>query len=194
MRKAQILAAVMVGAALWCAMAAADVPAGQELPAAAATPAPGAGEPAVPAPADAAVPGAAPASAPAETPPKVEPPAPQPAVAAEEELPPRDPFWPVGWYPNRPGQEEPTNEVAAVEEPVVKEEPPKWDDAVKKLQIKGVMKTPTGYVAMIGGQIVKESETVSVLYEAKLYRWKVRSITSRGVRFEPLDAGPPTAM
>jgi hypothetical protein len=53
--------------------------------------------------------------------------------------------------------------------------------------MKGVMKLGREYVATINDQIVKENDTVSVDFEQYHYSWRIRSISQKGVRFEPLD-------
>lgn len=99
--------------------------------------------------------------------------------------PPRDPFWPVGWMPPKPGKKEVKEAPKKVEK---KEDPPKWSDASKQLNVKGVMKSPTGdYVAMINNKVVKEGEFITVPFRGKTYKWKVRSINKRGVKFEPIE-------
>jgi hypothetical protein len=96
----------------------------------------------------------------------------------------RDPFWPVGWSPQVAEEQEKQQEQEKKEATTA---PPKWDLAIKQLIVKGVVRTGDAYVAMVGDQIVREKERVSVNFQGKRYRWEVRSITRRGVRFEPLD-------
>ena len=94
----------------------------------------------------------------------------------------RDPFWPVGFTPDAPAgvKEEKKQQVA---------EEPKWGDAVKMLDVKGVMNVAGGkYMAMINNQVVKEGDVVSVRMGELPYRWKVHSVSKRGARFEKLDA------
>jgi hypothetical protein len=102
----------------------------------------------------------------------------------------RDPFWPVGYAPAAP---EPvptpgTSLPKPTAPPPKIEEPPKWDEALKALVVKGVMKAgPTSYVAIINGQVVGERDSVSAVFEGKMYHWKVKSISAKGASFVRLE-------
>ena len=98
----------------------------------------------------------------------------------------RDPFWPVGYAPPlpepalAPGVSRPGAAVAPTVEGI-----PRWDEALKTLVVKGVMKTgPTSYVTIINDQVVKEKETVSTSFSGRKYTWTVKSISDRGISFE----------
>jgi hypothetical protein len=102
-------------------------------------------------------------------------------------LPPetRDPFWPVGYVP--PAEKkvgDPKPEPAVV---VAQLEPPQWDEAIKTLIVKGVMKSDAGYIAVINGQVTSENDTISSVFKDRTYNWRVVKIGKEGVRFERLD-------
>lgn len=148
---------------------------------------------------------------PAETPPEYVPPpesysdpaeniAPA-GTGADEEMPPplseassrlaqsmmlRDPFWPVSYKPKAVVQ--PGKTAATPAAPVV--ETPQWDDAMKLLVVRGIMKTPAGYIANIDGQIIVQGETVSASYAGRKYTWKIESINASGVSFQRLQVFP----
>lgn len=104
----------------------------------------------------------------------------------------RDPFWPVGYTPPRkePSKVAPTpdsSEPAQPAEPVVVERPPRWDDALRTVSIKGIMSVGAGkYMAVVNDQVVNEEDTVSVTFEGRRYTWKIARITADGVKFQKL--------
>lgn len=103
----------------------------------------------------------------------------------------RDPFWPVGFTPKPPEAKSPdgtvTPGVTTIVEPVI-EEPPKWDEALKLLSVKGVMKGKTGgFMAAINNQVVSEGDVISAVHKNRKYSWKVSSISDKGVSFARLN-------
>jgi len=99
----------------------------------------------------------------------------------------RDPFWPIGYIPG--AKKAPTNRAVKSTRPVVS--PPRWKEAARHLQIKGVMKAGRDrFVAMINDQVVREGDKVSIVFGDKRYFWEVRSISSADVKFRPLKAVP----
>lgn len=108
----------------------------------------------------------------------------------------RDPFWPVGYVPRKVQNYKDKargNVVTGVEivpEPV---KTPVWDEAGKKLDIRGISliherdsKTPK-YLAMIAGKLVESGDVVSVRYDDRTYRWKVVGISEEGVSLQKID-------
>lgn len=130
-----------------------------------------------------------PSEAPGQPTPEAEPAPAQEASSSPTVLPadvPRNPFWPVGYVP--PTARPATPAPAKKPEPVKVVAPPKWDEAVQRLNIRGVMAIGEGrYMAMVNDQIVHEGDIVAVTHAGKRYRWRVHAITKGGVRFEPLD-------
>lgn len=103
----------------------------------------------------------------------------------------RDPFWPVGYTPPRkePPQTAPVTVSAPAQpaEPVVVERPPRWDDALRTVSIKGIMSVGAGkYMAVVNDLVVNEGDTVSVTFEGRRYTWKIARITADGVKFQKL--------
>lgn len=99
---------------------------------------------------------------------------------------PRDPFWPVGYsLITKTNSASPASgEMIAPEERI---EPPQWNLALKSLTIKGIMKSGTGYIAVINGQVTSENDTVSAVFKNRNYSWRVVKIGKDGVRFERLE-------
>ena len=141
--------------------------------------------PGEPRPTESAAPaeGAPAEGAPAEAAP-AEAPATEPALAAPET---RDPFWPVGYIPPAERKAEAPKETKGAGPAVVKLEPPQWDLALKTLAIKGVMRSGSGYMAVINGQVTSENDTISAVFKGRTYSWRIAKIGKEGVRFERLE-------
>jgi len=98
----------------------------------------------------------------------------------------RDPFWPVGYVP--PAERKIDLPKTTNTGPVVEKlEPPQWDLALKTLSIKGVMKSGSGYMAVINGQVTSENDTISAVFKNRTYSWRIAKIGKEGVRFERLE-------
>ena len=114
----------------------------------------------------------------------------EPAAEEPAPLPPgtRDPFWPVGYVPPTERKvDAPRTTAAGTVAVVEKLEPPQWDLALKMLSIKGVMKSGSGYMAVINGQVTSENDTISTVFKNRTYSWRIAKIGKEGVRFERLD-------
>ena len=99
----------------------------------------------------------------------------------QEEL--RDPFWPVGFYPE--GWKVDESELPVLEE---KEQVNAWDEAQQLLEVRGVSKMgSSGFYAVINGSTVASGDVVAVEYENQVYRWRVAKITNKGVQLERVD-------
>ena len=88
----------------------------------------------------------------------------------------RDPFWPVGWQPhdeNAPPPPPPGN-------------PERWP----KLELNGVSKTPTGYIALLkhGMGMVTQGQVLRMKRGNRIYRWKIVAINKNGINAKRLDA------
>jgi hypothetical protein len=112
----------------------------------------------------------------------------------------RDPFWPVGFVPRpvvRPGTGPSAQGPGAAPAPVpvVVARPPNWDEARRRLEIKGVSRIgrdkTTGremYFADVNGRIVEEGDIVSATWDGRLYRWRLTQISAAGVQLTKLDS------
>ena len=98
----------------------------------------------------------------------------------------RDPFWPIGYTPQAEAAEE--EEMEEEPEEIVDTAALKFDEAVKQLNVRGIMQLGGEYTAMVNDQVVRKGDLVSLVIGGHRYRWRVRSIAQRGVRFEPYDS------
>lgn len=139
-----------------------------------------------------------------------EPATPPPPGQSEETVSPpqeglpvqqRDPFWPVGYVPPRKPVKvpilEPASTVAVAvkgrdPEPVVR--PVVWEQARAQLDLRGVSSIGhdkiTGkprYIAAMAGKLVEDGDTVSIVFDGQVYRWKVVSVSATGVQLVKLD-------
>lgn len=110
----------------------------------------------------------------------------------------RNPFWPVGYTPKivrkippkagtpvtpgAPGTRDTPASVAAVPERVTS-----WDEARKKLDVRGVSRGRGKFWASIGSRTVETGDTVSVTYEKQVYRWRITAINQDGISFQKVD-------
>ena len=63
---------------------------------------------------------------------------------------------------------------------------PEWMAAATNLQVGGIMTDAQGkHVAIVNGKEVEAGDIVTVRQGAKLYRWRVGSVTHDGVQWEP---------
>lgn len=111
----------------------------------------------------------------------------------------RDPFWPVGYVPRKPAPPKPPSGAGVVrtEPEVARPRPVDWDAARKSLDIRGIsligrdrQSNAPKYLAVIGGKIAESGDTVSVVFDARVYRWKVVSIGPDGISLVKVDARP----
>lgn len=95
----------------------------------------------------------------------------------------RDPFWPPDYTPAPVIDEDPV--VAVTEQPVP--EKAKWPT----LEVKGITKTPRGYVAIIEDVgVVEEGQTISLKKGSFVFSWKINKITQERLDFKQLDIRP----
>ncbi len=118
-------------------------------------------------------------------------PAPDPVAAPPAEAAPpvelRDPFWPVGYKPPPPKSKTAKKVDEAPKPAAPVEIPPKWDEARKQVNVKGIMKRAGGYMAVINNQVCSENDTISTTYDGRKYVWRIGTITEKGVTFERLE-------
>ena len=110
-----------------------------------------------------------------------------PAVEAAPPVELRDPFWPVGYKPPPP-KSKTVRKVDESPKPAAPVEiPPKWDEARKLVNVKGIMKRAGGFMAVINNQVCSENDTISTTLDGRKYVWRIGSITEKGVTFERLE-------
>lgn len=134
---------------------------------AAARPAPAAGQPA-PKPAAAPSPAPAPAAASAA-----------PAASAAETFekwaqePLRDPFWPIGFFPEGWKKKSSAQGGAEVDSTG-------WKVASAKIQISGTSRLGGRTAAIVNGQLKGVGEMIEVTHEGKVYQWQIVGIDGEG--------------
>ena len=96
----------------------------------------------------------------------------------------RDPFWPVGYYPE--WWRKPV--VPSGGENVQVPKPDKWTEARKQIKVSGMSRMGnSGFFAVINGKTVTEGEVVSVSLDGMTYRWTVSEISEKGLKLVPID-------
>ena len=87
----------------------------------------------------------------------------------------RDPFWPVGYVPEKSIQVESGQKITS---PAVSTD---WNGAMKLVAINGVSsRADDEFFAVINGQVKRVGETVTLKHEGTIYTWSVDSITPPG--------------
>ena len=105
------------------------------------------------------------------------------ALDAVEKRDIRDPFWPVGFYPEW-WRKPVTVDGKAADAP----KPDQWAEARKLIHISGMSRMgSSGYFAVVNGRTVSEDDVVSVTLDGKAYRWVVTEIGERGLKLAPLE-------
>lgn len=88
----------------------------------------------------------------------------------------RDPFWPVGYVPERVKQAEAKK--LGIKKPTGTNN---WNGAMKKVVINGVSSSADNeFFAVINGGVKSVNDTVSVTHEGITYTWAVASIKPPG--------------
>jgi hypothetical protein len=136
------------------------------------------------------------APAPAAPAPAVTTTLPAPAVEGDGSPPARrDPFWPVGYRPEKPATSVAPGETAP---PAPPPQPTEWERARKLLKITGISVVPgpkgtagRKYAAIVGGRLVEEGDVVSKALNGFTYRWRVQSIGPTGVKLQQVDSREP---
>jgi len=108
--------------------------------------------------------------------------------------PQRDPFWPVGYWPEEA-------EIAVVEdgtivEPEVKDDAPvdfsglsPAEQALIKdrMRIGGILSQPSGCIAIINDQLLKEGDTLQIEADKRTFEFLLKTLTTERVLLESLS-------
>ena len=90
----------------------------------------------------------------------------------------RDPFWPVGYVPERVKKAIATQGKPTAVRPTVAND---WSRAMKKIAINGVSSRASNeFFAVINGQVKSVGDTVTVNHDGMVYTWAVESIKPPG--------------
>jgi hypothetical protein len=96
----------------------------------------------------------------------------------------RDPFWPVGY---EPAPEIPEDEIDRQQQEARLRAATRWP----KLKLKGVTRSPQGYLAILEGiGLVEPGQKVSQRLGRLVYRWQIDDVSERGVQYRRLEAVP----
>jgi len=91
----------------------------------------------------------------------------------------RDPFWPVGYFPDNWKTDQPTAESPAFTASS------DWDAPMALVRISGTSQMGGKAVAIINGDLKEIGDFVEVRYNGRVYQWKLKDINSSGkVRLE----------
>ncbi|QBG49186.1 hypothetical protein EGM51_17945 [Verrucomicrobia bacterium S94] len=98
----------------------------------------------------------------------------------------RDPFWPVGYVPERLVKATEKQKAPVKKVPTGKKD---WSGAMKKVAINGVSSRNDQYFAIVNGELKRTGDTFSVEHDGTTYTWAVASIRPPGsVRLRRVSA------
>lgn len=91
---------------------------------------------------------------------------------SQEQL--RDPFWPVGYFPDgwqtgRPEDDEQASTVSS-----------DWDAPAALIRVTGTSRMGNRTVAIINGEIKEKGDLVQVSYSGRVYQWKLGDVKASG--------------
>ena len=96
----------------------------------------------------------------------------------------RDPFWPVGFYPDWWQRSDEPEDPALVEAAHRAE----WEAAYSQLRIGGISRMGrAGYVAYVNGRMVQQGDVVSIEHNNQTYRWRIIELGADGIRFSRIE-------
>ena len=98
----------------------------------------------------------------------------------------RDPFWPVGYVPERTKIVVP-EQVEVVVQPTMNND---WNAAMKKIVINGVSsRADNEFFAVINGRVKSVDDTITLTHEGIVYTWAVDEISPpRSVKLRRVSA------
>ena len=91
----------------------------------------------------------------------------------------RDPFWPVGFFPENWQADEPDENAPS---PTSGSD---WDAPAAQIRVTGTSRMDDKTVAIINGDLKEVGDSVEVSYGGRIYQWKLKEINASGkVRLE----------
>jgi hypothetical protein len=96
----------------------------------------------------------------------------EPAEGREQELL-RDPFWPVGFFPQDWQQKSSAQSATDMAGSG-------WKAAFAKLKVSGTSRLGDRTAAIVNGELKNIGEQVEVLYEGRIYQWEIVGIDATG--------------
>jgi len=96
----------------------------------------------------------------------------------------RDPFWPVGWYPN-------AQKIAPLKKGLSEDELralalAEQDRLKRMLAINGVMSKGGKNIAIISGNMVTEGDMLEIDVGGNIYKLLIKSLTPDNIQLEPV--------
>ena len=86
----------------------------------------------------------------------------------------RDPFWPVGYFPDHWQTENPTeNQPSATSGS-------DWEAPAAQISVTGTSRMGSKAVAIINGDLKEEGDLIEVSYSGRIYQWKLQKINAGG--------------
>ena len=115
-------------------------------------------------------------------------------LAEADSNPPRDPFWPVGYWPE-PSQPVVVGDENAVEPEVIDGAPVDFvalsleeQELIKSnMRIGGILSQPSGCIAIINEQLLKERDTLQLEANGRKYEFLLKTLTTKRVILESLS-------
>ena len=94
-----------------------------------------------------------------------------------KDRPLRDPFWTVGYFPAKWGEElKPKKQMSSASE---------WRIPTSQIEVSGVSRMGSRVMAIINGELKQVGDVVEISYLGKIFQWKIAEINPDGnVRFE----------
>jgi len=86
----------------------------------------------------------------------------------------RDPFWPVGYFPDEWQVE------GAEEEELSTTGGSDWDAPAALIRVNGTSRMGDKTVAIINGEFKEEGDLVQVSYSGRVYQWKLSGVKASG--------------
>lgn len=99
-----------------------------------------------------------------------------PAAPSDEDYPLkplRDPFWPVGYFPEnwQTGGNEETAPLAAASD---------WDAPAAMIRVSGTSRMGDQTAAIINGEVKTVGDLIEIRYSGRLYQWKLIDVQPSG--------------
>jgi len=86
----------------------------------------------------------------------------------------RDPFWPVGYFPENWQTESSEEEMHSVTSG------PDWNAPASQISVSATSRMGDKAVAIINGDLKEEGDFIEISYGGRIYQWKLKTIHSSG--------------
>ena len=97
-------------------------------------------------------------------------------IAEEYDLKPlRDPFWPVGYFPENWQSDKPGTPVETATQ--INSD---WSAPESQLRVTATSRMGNKAAAIINGQIKEEGDVIEMIHNNRVYKWKLSKVNSNG--------------